>query len=232
MIKSLSITGFIGYIIFIVIILYLDSTFSLDGFLLLGILIISFLYLDNINDLIKTMTSRGFNPSILFFSILFAITFLFFYYFTFQLLFDENNDFTRQLNYSLLDYLMALFFFPILEEIIFRRNLLRLLLQKNSVKKSIILLSIGFAICHYFTYTGLLYAFFGSLFYSYLYLKTNNIWMCISIHGFHNLLILFILPLISIEMFYSFKYPLLYIFVTLILLLILNVFILIKIFKD
>ena len=197
MIKSINYTGFFIYIIFIIIIIYIETKYNLEDFLLIGILIISYFYFNRLNPLLNASNLRKINRLVYFYSFIFIIIYFLFYNIISLMIFGEEEVFPYYLQQPFIYYIKALLIFPFLEELIFRRSLLRLLLVNYSAKKAIILSSFGFALCHYFSNTALFYTFLGSLFFGYLYLKYRNIWICFIMHSLHNLLVIIICFLLS-----------------------------------
>lgn len=79
----------------------------------------------------------------------------------------------------------ACFIVPFTEEFIFRGLLLRRLLTKTAPVVATFLSSAVFALAH--IDIALLFPFFAGVFYSVLYLRTGNLWLCIVAHGATNL---------------------------------------------
>ena len=76
----------------------------------------------------------------------------------------------------------------IIEELIFRRIICQMIYNDKGFRKSLWLSSLAFTIAHIFAETSLLSIFIGGLFLAYIYLKTENIYLSITIHLFYNLL--------------------------------------------
>lgn len=74
---------------------------------------------------------------------------------------------------------------PITEELLFRKVMLPGLVKNYGVKKGIIWSAAFFAIFHLNPWQGL-GAFLIGIFLAWLYLKTQNIWLCIFLHWFNN----------------------------------------------
>lgn len=102
--------------------------------------------------------------------------------------------------FMLLSFFAVVIVIPITEEIMFRGVLYRGLRQKLSFYSTAIISSIIFALAHY-DYTGrldwqanliIVFAILClSLIISYVLEKTNNLWNCILIHSFNNLIAFF-----------------------------------------
>lgn len=90
---------------------------------------------------------------------------------------------------------------PILEEILFRQSILRQLTLVYSKGKSLIVSSVLFALIHYFSDTGLMWAFVAGLVYGLLYLKFNNILLVIFGHILYNALGLYLEPVLNKELY-------------------------------
>jgi membrane protease YdiL (CAAX protease family) len=86
------------------------------------------------------------------------------------------------------EILKVLLFYPVLEELVFRKYLLAQLLEGKSKISSILILSPGFTLVHSFTDSSLLFVFLLSVFFSWTYLKTGNIYMAIFLYSFNNFL--------------------------------------------
>lgn len=91
----------------------------------------------------------------------------------------------------------ALILYPILEELIFRKYLLSKLTNSKTENKSIVFLSLGFTLTHFLTDSALLYVFLFSVFLSWIYLKTRNIYLCIASHILNNFLVLICFPMFT-----------------------------------
>lgn len=78
---------------------------------------------------------------------------------------------------------------PIIEELIFRKIILKGLCQKYSKVTALIISSLIFAMCH-----GSLQNIIGvipiSFVLGYIYIKKSSIILCITTHAFHNILCL------------------------------------------
>lgn len=173
---------FFIYIALAVLVIYLDSfIFNLDGLLVLfyyAIIAVS-------NKSLISTTSNQFQG--LSFQKVVIITipvFCFVYLYgclSTQILKQEFIN--REL--SLFNYLKAIILFPVLEELVFRGVLFQKL-RKLYPNRSIIILSLGFAICHIFTDSGLLPVFLFSLYITWIYLKAQNIYLAIFLHILAN----------------------------------------------
>lgn len=101
------------------------------------------------------------------------------------------NPYNTFYNLQPIDILKVCILYPIMEELIFRFFWLNKLNEKFSILPSILILSFGFSISHFFSDIGLIYPFLSSILISYLYLKFKNIYLCIIFHIFYNSSILF-----------------------------------------
>jgi membrane protease YdiL (CAAX protease family) len=72
--------------------------------------------------------------------------------------------------------------FSIIEEVIFRGYFLGKLLVSKNIFKSILIVSVSFALTHMFSSTPILYGFILSLLISFIYLKSNSIILVILLH--------------------------------------------------
>ena len=160
---------------------YLDFHYNLNGYLLISFdLFFIFYYTDR---KLRPICIINFN---FFYYIFFVFCLYTFYFLITSLIFINNELIKSELNNFLI--IKALFIYPILEELIFRKYLLVSLNYKNSQLKSILILSFGFTLIHYLTDSSLFYVFLLSIFLSWTYLKTRNIFLCIVLHFFNNLL--------------------------------------------
>lgn len=103
----------------------------------------------------------------------------------------QNRQFqNKELSISfVLSTIPALILAPIAEELFFRKYLLINLLQRNTVKNSIIISSICFSLVHIPNYINLVPTFLLGLILSYIMTKTKNISICIAIHFLFNLIV-------------------------------------------
>jgi membrane protease YdiL (CAAX protease family) len=95
----------------------------------------------------------------------------------------EISDFTR--NFSDLFYLKYLLLAPVFEEILFRGIILEGFLSKYSVKKSVLLSSLVFAVLH-LNVLRMFHAFILGIFTGWYYSKTRNLLSCMIIHFLNN----------------------------------------------
>lgn len=105
--------------------------------------------------------------------------------------FLQNRKFqNKELTISfVLNSIPALIIAPLLEELFFRLYLLRNLLEKNSVTKSIIISSVCFSLMHLPNYLNLIPMFIMGLILSCIMTKTKNISLCIAFHFLFNLIV-------------------------------------------
>lgn len=101
------------------------------------------------------------------------------------------------LNIEINTWINTILFVGITEEIMFRGFLLKILWEKSSFKKAVIISSILFVIIHYPFWivkgTNLvfnsIYVLVFSIIQSYVFKKTNSLWACIISHSFHNFIV-------------------------------------------
>ena len=93
-------------------------------------------------------------------------------------------------------FIISIFIKSFTEELIFRGFWLNQIINKRSKTYSIIVISLGFALLHYFPGKNIIFAFFGSIVLSILYLKTKSILNVFTIHLLSNLSIMYLIPLI------------------------------------
>jgi membrane protease YdiL (CAAX protease family) len=95
---------------------------------------------------------------------------------------------------ELLRYLILIVIWVVIEEIYYRRIIAQEIFNKNGIPKALWISSLIFSIGHWFSDTGLLYAFIGGIILGYIYLKTKSIWLSIFAHMYFNLMTFFITP--------------------------------------
>lgn len=104
-------------------------------------------------------------------------------------------------------FIISIFFKSFTEELIFRGFWLSKFVKERSKAYSIILISLGFTLLHYFPGKNIIFAFLGSVVLSFLYLKIKSILNVFIIHLLSNLSIMYLIPLIiSITARYEVKY--------------------------
>ncbi len=84
--------------------------------------------------------------------------------------------------------ILALIIAPIFEELLFRKYIFKGLLSKYSIGTSMIVSSVLFSIIHLPKYNNLIPTFIFGLICCYIYMKTKNLWYCIFLHLFGNIL--------------------------------------------
>lgn len=89
----------------------------------------------------------------------------------------------------------SLLLLAICEEIIFRRILSQKINNAFGFKKSILISSLIFAISHIYTDSGLLIVFIAGMILTYIYLKTNNIYLSIIAHLVYNFSVYYLQPI-------------------------------------
>ncbi len=177
----------IGYLIFI----YIDMEFKFNSFfVMLFLFVFSF----------KTITNLSFNEEIKLFkfnliyfvmSILIMTTIVVCYNLIFGNIFEDYSLKTNiQTN---IHNIILIVLFSFFEEILFRKYILENLLEHKNKFKSIINVSICFALVHFFSNTGILYAFLLSILLSYSFYKTKSVLINILSHLYINLFVLFFL---------------------------------------
>lgn len=171
-------------------ILYSLNPFNVYIIQLLCLLIAYFIFKKSHATSDKPMKIDTYIIYILFLSLIF----IFLYNILVHCLFSGVYTDFRESQYTNLDYFKLILLFPVFEELIYRKYLLQYLMTKYTDKKAIIYLSIGFAISHCFTDTGLLLVFLYSLFISFVYIKTRNIYICILSHSISNFMAVVFLP--------------------------------------
>ncbi|WP_394332982.1 CPBP family intramembrane glutamic endopeptidase [Flavobacterium phragmitis] len=165
---------------------YLDLCNKLNGFLLI-ISYLLFIYYCSVRYF-ETNYFESFRFNLkLFYYLLFVICFYIFYFLSISFVL-ENYEVLQYDRLYKFDIVKALLVFPVLEEIFFRKYLLVSLQKINSNFSSILFLSFGFTMTHCFTNSSLLYVFLMSVFFSWIYLKTRNIYLTIFLHSFNNFL--------------------------------------------
>ena len=86
---------------------------------------------------------------------------------------------------------------PFVEELLFRRCILVNSVNRYGERKALWISSIIFTIAHFFTSSGLLFVFMGSMFLGYLYLKTNSFYVVLLYHILLNVGALFLSPIVN-----------------------------------
>lgn len=95
-------------------------------------------------------------------------------------------------NLDLINLFIICLFSPIIEELVFRSFWLKLLTEKMSDIKSVMISSVGFSLSHFYSDIALIYPFISGLFLGWLYLKFKNIYLCIIFHLLYNTSIILI----------------------------------------
>jgi membrane protease YdiL (CAAX protease family) len=102
------------------------------------------------------------------------------------LVFDKFPIFSIS-NISLLNSLYVFLLAPFFEESIFRGKIQKYLEFRINHNAAIILSSILFTLVHIFSNSGLIWIFASSIFIGYVYHKSRNIYLVITIHSFTNI---------------------------------------------
>lgn len=181
------------YIILLIIIIYADSIFGLKGHLIISAFIVSLFYFKSLKNLFKRKKN---NLILFFYSIIVVLLFYVLYNLISQIIFDNSHEYIHILELSLFDYMKIILIYPLLEELVFRNGILRLLMKKYRAVKANLITSMGFALCHLFTDTGLIYAFLFSFFIGLIYIKSENVWWTFILHLLNNIMVIIALPLI------------------------------------
>lgn len=182
----MKIKQFILNVICLLLVIYFDGEYNLKGILIMCSFILNAYYIKIKYSQKKSLTELSISKKIIlaFSGIVITASFLLLYA---SLIFIIFKDYTLEIKeFSLFEIIKALLLFPLLEEFVFRKYLLTTLLFKYSTKTAIVVSSLGFAFCHIFTDTGLLQAFLCGCFFSWVYIKSNNIILCIILHSFIN----------------------------------------------
>ncbi len=104
------------------------------------------------------------------------------------------KEFVQEAHYIDLYFITSIFLKSFTEEVIFRGYWLNCFLTDRSRMFSIIFISLGFTVLHYFSGTDLLFAFIGSIVLSFLFIKTKSILNTFMIHLLSNVFFIFGLP--------------------------------------
>lgn len=190
-IDNFGLKQFIFYLGVIFSIILIDEFYKLEGFLTILFLCCSVFLLNKFygnkialeEDLeIKNKRLKWIKVILFGLSILFFFTYL---GFSSKFFVIENNLPVIDL-YNFITLLKIIIIFPILEEVVFRKYLLRLLNLKFSTNKALIINCIGFTLCNIYFDVGLLYVFMCGMFYSHMYIKSKNILFSIILHAVNN----------------------------------------------
>lgn len=195
--KFSSIIFFI-YIISLMIISYFDEKYNLKSSLLFFFISITLLYLKTRKAFSKKLVIIKSNyvyryVLLLFLSFSFSFSILpFFIFKDYHIVNIESH-----VNYNILK---SLIISPILEELLFRRYLLSCLIKNMDIKKAILLSSFGFTVTHYLSGSSLFAVFILGILLAIVYVKTNNIILCIIGHSLSNFLAIVIFPLVFFKL--------------------------------
>jgi membrane protease YdiL (CAAX protease family) len=179
-------------IIFVIaLISYLDYSFNMNGFLLIFTDLLLIFYFSDKS--LSPKFSLNLNINLLY-VLIFTFSFYTLYNSLTSIVFIKDN-LLRYEDLSNYEITKALILYPILEELVFRKYLLSKLTNSKTENKSIVFLSLGFTLTHFLTDSALLYVFLFSVFLSWIYLKTRNIYLCIASHILNNFLALICFPM-------------------------------------
>ncbi len=112
-----------------------------------------------------------------------------------------SKGFAQNTNNIDLYFITSIFLKSFTEEVIFRGYWLNSFLINRSKFFSIIFISLGFTVLHYFSGTDLVFAFIGSITLSLLYISTKSILNTFMVHLISNVFVVFGLP--HVIKFYS-----------------------------
>lgn len=87
--------------------------------------------------------------------------------------------------------IFSIIIYPLIEELLFRDCILKILSKKNSKLKSLLISSFLFSIVHLFSMTGLYLSFFSGIIFGLVYLKTNSVLYSFIVHSLYNGIVLF-----------------------------------------
>jgi membrane protease YdiL (CAAX protease family) len=109
-----------------------------------------------------------------------------------------NLFFVKKSSYSEYNFdfyfVTSIFLKSFTEEVVFRGYWLRSFLTNRGKWFSVIFISLGFTVLHYFSGADLVFAFLGSITLSFLYIKTKSILNTYMVHLLSNLFFIFGLP--------------------------------------
>ncbi len=165
---------------------YLDLNYSLNGFLIISSDLLLILYFLVKKSVPVFLINFNLNFNLIYY-LLFVICFYCLYFLCTTFIFT-NSEILLFDDLSKFNIIKVLILYPILEEVIFRKYLLLSLTKIKSELSSILILSLGFTAIHFMTNSSLLYVFLLSVFFSWVYLKTKNIYLTIFLHVLNNIL--------------------------------------------
>ncbi|WP_170164594.1 CPBP family intramembrane glutamic endopeptidase [Sinomicrobium pectinilyticum] len=185
--NKLTYLHFFLYVIFITAITYIDDISGLQGMLTLPVLLlISFFFVKKPLGNILPNTRKYNNLPYIITGIISVIIFHAFFVITVFSSQDDKLFFYEENDTLFLIKMFALF--PFMEELVFRRCFLDSLLKHSSLKKAVFLTSLGFALCHIFSDSGLLPVFMVSVFLGLVYTETKSLLLCFLFHSLANIL--------------------------------------------
>ncbi len=126
----------------------------------------------------------------------------------------------------ILDFILSVFFAPVLEELFFRGVLFNRLKIRTGIVAAMIISSFIFAIGHEFG--GITSAFLFGMCMCVIYLKTDNILMTISIHFLNNLLAV----ILEAGNFDAFLFQMPFVFITFLVSILSGLFIIIYLYRE
>lgn len=180
------------YIVCVMIITYYDSKYNFKSILLYAFFVGSFFFWNNKEDYSNKQFLKV-NKNLTIQIFLFTLSFSFFFSIL-PLLIYKDDTINKIGNYTNYGVLKVLLLSPLLEELIFRGSLLPFLIKKVSIKKAVVLSSLGFTIVHYLSNSNLLAVFILAVFLGILYVKTKNIFVCFIAHSLSNIITLIVFP--------------------------------------
>lgn len=185
--------SFVAYLMVCVLIGFVDFFFSLRGVftLIFDIILAVILIVKRRKELIFTYKANISNFYALFILLFFIII----------INLSISSEFVNNNNNIDLYFIASIFLKSFTEELIFRGYWLNYFLSDRGKIFSVIFISLGFTMLHYFSGADLLFAFIASVTLSFLYIKTKSILNIFMIHLSSNLFYIFGLP--HIIAFYS-----------------------------
>ncbi|GIZ07744.1 CPBP family intramembrane glutamic endopeptidase [Flavobacterium sp. UMI-01] len=174
------------YIIICIAIGFVDFFFSLRGLftLLFDIVLAVILILKKRKELVFCYKANINNSYSLLILVLLSITI--------NLAIPKGS--VENTRYIDLYFIMSIFLKSFTEEVIFRGYWLSYFLTTKNKWFSVIFISLGFTVLHYFSGADLIFAFLGSITLSFLYIKTKSILNTYMVHLLSNLFFIYGLP--------------------------------------
>lgn len=185
--NKLTYLHFFLYVIFLTAITYIDDITGLKGMLTLPVLLLtSFFFVKNPLGNILPKAGKYNNFPYIITGIISVTIFHAFFVITVFSRQDDKLFFYEET--STLFLIKMFILFPFMEELVFRKCFLDSLLKHSSLKKAVLLTSLGFALCHIFSDSGLLPVFITSMFLCLVYTETKSLLLCFLFHSLANIL--------------------------------------------